>query len=112
MAPNALLGYLGEKFKGGIAYEDATQLCLAIYCIADVLPVPIPKDELTMDGLAEIFAEAARRGLVHDYAAYKAVPYGANYHGVADKGHWIEVMASVLKVSTKVDVDRIKKLIL
>ncbi len=64
-----------------------------------------------MDGLATIFADVTKRGLVKNYFSYKAVLYGANYHDIFDKGHWIEVMASILKLKTKVDLDRVKTLL-
>ena len=106
-----LRDFLLENFRDGIPYEDAVQLCMSIYSFADVLPVRVPKEELSIDGVAEVFSDVSRHGLIKHYLPYKAVLYGANYHSVCDKGHWIEVMASIFKLQTTINMDRVKALL-
>lgn len=106
-----LFDFLREQCQSGIQYEDAVELCLAIYSSSDILPDVVQKDDLSMDTIAEAFAASARLGLIKDYASYKAIPYGANYHLLAEKGHWIEIQASLLKSKTSYDLNRVKTLL-
>lgn len=106
-----LADFLREKFRDGIQHEDAAQLCMSIYCINNILPDGVIDEELTMDRIAEAFAELAKRGLIKNYASYKSVSYGANYHSIDDKGHWIEVQASILKLKTAYDAERCRVLL-
>lgn len=106
-----LADFLCEKFQDGIQYEDAAQLCMSIYCIGNILPEGVIDDELSMDRIAEAFSELSRKGLIKNYVAYKSVSYGANYHSIDDKGHWIEVQASILKLKTVYDTERCKVLL-
>ena len=40
-----------------------------------------------------------------------AAIYGANFHDTKDKGHWIEVMASIFKMQGTADAERGKTLV-
>jgi hypothetical protein len=106
-----LVDFLRDKFRDGIQYEDAAQLCLSLYCASDILFIRAIDEELSMDRIAKAFSEISKQGLVRNYSPYKSIIYGANYHSVEDKGHWIEVQASILKLKTTYDVDRVRILL-
>lgn len=99
--------YIAETFPEGLSYNDAAQLCLRLYCTVDDLPAAL-HEQCSKDGLAEAFAHLARRGFLSDQPL-AAVLYGANFHDVRDKGHWIEVIASLFKKRDTVDTAAGKK---
>lgn len=47
-----------------IAYDDAVQIFLSLYCTLDVLPEDFPVEELSAETLVEIFEELSAQGLV------------------------------------------------
>ena len=106
-----LVDFLREQFQDGIQYEDAAQLCLSIYSTGDILPGGVINEDTSMDRIAEAFSDISRQGLIRSYFSYKAVIYGANYHSIEDKGHWIEVQASILKLKTTYDIERVRELL-
>jgi len=106
-----LVDFLSEYFRDGIQYEDAVQLCLAIYSSSDILPLLVQQDDLSMDKIAEAFANIAKLGLIKNYIPYKATFYGATYHAIEDKGHWIETQASIFKLNTTQDLNTVKALL-
>jgi hypothetical protein len=58
---------------------------------------------LSKDALASEFAEIYTRGLIRDYSDIYSVYFGAHFHSPADKGHWLEVVASIYKKGMTVD---------
>lgn len=105
-----LLTWLSERFENGLDYEDAAELCKGIYSSLNVLPGTVDVAGLSMETIADVFAELSKVGIVKGYASYRAVLYGANYHAVTDKGHWIEIQASILKRGSSYDKDRVRHL--
>jgi hypothetical protein len=90
-----LASYLTEQLPEGLAYDDAAQLCQHLYCTVDGVPdqfLPLSRIKL-----ADIFSELASSGWVREQDSQLRSLYGAQLHEVTDKGHWIEVMASILK---------------
>lgn len=106
-----LVDFISGHFRDGIQYEDAVRLCLAIYSSSNILPISVQQDDLCMDGIAKAFASVAKLELIKNYASYKATLYGANYHSIEDKGHWIEIQASIMKLKTTYDVELVKTLL-
>ena len=106
-----LTDYLQNKFFNGIPYEDAAQLCLSIYCAKDIFPHGVVDDELSLENIADAFSNIAILGFIKNYSLFKSVTYGANYHSIQDKGHWVEVQASALKLNTTYDLEYVKALI-
>jgi hypothetical protein len=106
-----LIDLLLTHFKDGLQYEDAVELCLAIYSCNNILPVQVEQNGLCMNSIAETFANIAKLGLIKNYFSYKATLYGANYHAIEDKGHWIEIQASIFKLKTTYDIDLARKLL-
>jgi len=78
-----------------MAYDDAAQLCLRLYSVTDGVP-PSFLEQLTRQGLADAFAELARSGWVRG-PTLPAPRYRASFHDVTDRGHWIDVIASIFK---------------
>lgn len=106
-----LLDYLQEWLKQGVSYEDAAELCKAIYCRSDILPAIVEQSDLSMESIASAFSEICKRGLINGYSPQKAIASGANYHAVTEKGHWIEVQSSILKLAATYDTERVNQLL-
>lgn len=100
---NDLADYLVTRMPDGMSYLDSVQLCLHLYCTVDGVPDEL--QPLSKEILADAFAKLARVGWVLDFEGCYAVPYGAHFHQVTDRGHWIEVIASLFKIGPAV-VDR------
>jgi hypothetical protein len=100
-----LASYLTKQLPEGLAYDDAAQLCQRLYCTVDGVPeqfLPLSKPKI-----ADIFSELAVSGWVREQDSQLRSLYGAQFHEVTDKGHWIEVMASILKKGSDIhDLER------
>ena len=104
-----MLESLIEKtFPSGLTYNSAAQLCLRLYCSTEDLPCEY-HEECSKDGLAEVFAKLAAKEFIKT-TEYEAALYGANYHSIKDKGHWVEVIASIFKSGGVIDKDLGEKL--
>jgi hypothetical protein len=106
-----LLNYLEKKFPNGINYLDAVNICMGLYVSENCIPSEILDEECTMDKLSITFANLSKLNKIHDYVPYKSVEFGANSHDVSDKGHWIEVLSSILKKGNSPDIDLTLKLL-
>lgn len=97
-----LSDFLIAKFPTGLAYDDAVELCLGLYCCAGLLPNVDLAEPLSKDVIAEAFALFSKQGGIQNYHSAQAISFGANYHNVAEKGHWVEVIASIFKLGVSV----------
>ena len=88
-------------FPSGLPYNDAAQLCLRLYCSVDGVPEML-RPECTKDKLAEVFSRLAHEGMIVGEPLTAAI-YGASFHRVDEKGHWVEVIASLFKKSDTSD---------
>lgn len=89
----------------GLVYDDAAQLCLRLHCVS-YPGLPNFREPLTKEYLSVTFAALSRKGWVLGPYLTAAL-YGANFHAVTDKGHWIEVIASIFKRGKDViNIDR------
>ena len=86
---------IAEAFPSGIMYDDAAQLCLRLFCTADGIP-SLLHQQCTKDNLAAVFAHLAAAGAVVGDTVTAAL-YGASFHSVTEKGHWVEIIASIFK---------------
>jgi len=93
--------FIESAFEEGLPYNEAAQLCIRIFCSAEGIPSRL-HEQCNKDAIASAFASLAAKGFVKGATSESAV-YGANFHNVTDKGHWVEVMASVLKKSNVVN---------
>ena len=94
--------YIVSVFPEGLPYNQATQLYLHLYCTVDQIP-SVLHTQCTKDNLALVFSRLAESGFVTGEAELLAVRYGANFHSVNEKGHWVEVIASIFKKGDTVD---------
>jgi hypothetical protein len=101
--------FLEQNFPDGLSYNETAQLCLRLYCSLDNVPQKLHK-ECNKDDLANIFSKLAQSNFIKS-EAIEAPLYGAHFHEVSDKGHWIEVIASILKKENTVDSELGEKLI-
>jgi len=106
-----LVDFLRDKFADGIDYEDATCLCMALYCSSELSHKIELTEDPTMENIANAFADISKLGLIKNYESYKGVEYGANYHDINDKGHWVEVQASILKRGKDYDFEQMARII-
>jgi hypothetical protein len=84
---NGLAPYLSNHLPEGMAYPDAVQLCLRLYCTADGVPSELLP--LTKEALADAFSTLARSGWV----------CVAGSEQVADPVHWLAVIRALLTKS-------------
>jgi hypothetical protein len=92
---NLLTSYLIERAPQGLEYRDAAQLCQWLFCCESGVPDDIRP--LTKEVLADAFSELAAQGWVRDQYSWYRCFYGAHWHQIVDRGHWVEVVASQFK---------------
>lgn len=100
-----LTSFLLKQRPSGLVYDDAAQLCLRLHCVIDGVPSEL-RSQTTLPALADVFAELARIGWVREQSSPMSSFYGARLHEVTDRGHWVEVIASIYKKGDVVDVAR------
>ena len=106
-----LFQWLCQTLPQDIAYLDTANLCAALYCSLSCLPEHLQKEALDKQALAETFAEFVRsRNLPATYGELLWAYYGAGFHDPRDRGHWLEVMASVVKMRRQPDLERAKQI--
>jgi hypothetical protein len=90
-----LASFLTKQLPEGLVYDDAAQLCQHLYCTVNGVPdqfLPLSRQKL-----ADIFSDLAASGWIREQDSQLRSLYGAQLHEVTDRGHWIEVMASISK---------------
>ena len=93
--------YIERSFPAGLPYNMAAQLCLRLFCTVEGIPASL-HEECTKQNLALVFSNLASKGFVKGSTSESAV-YGANHHEIAEKGHWVEVIASIFKIGDTVN---------
>jgi hypothetical protein len=93
--------YLKSSFPDGLQYNMAAQLCLRLFCTVEEIPYSL-HEECTKQNLAQVFTKLALKGFVKGSTLESSI-YGANHHEVTEKGHWVEVIASIFKIGDTVD---------
>jgi hypothetical protein len=99
-----LATYLLKQLPDGMTYRDAAQLCQRLSTNHSGVPENISPS--TSVELADVFVELTKAGWVRDQDSPFKAFYGAHYHEITDRGHWIEVMACVFKHPEKADFTR------
>lgn len=97
--------FLREQLPSGLIYDDAAQLCLRLHCVNDGVPLALLA-HTALPALADVFAELARAGWIREQDSPMRTLYGARLHEVTDRGHWVEVIASIYKKGGVVDATR------
>jgi len=90
-----------NSFPLGLSYDSAAQLCLRLYSTLDGVPDEF-HEECNKEGLSKAFSKLATNGFIQQGERDTAY-YGANFHSINDKGHWVEVIASIFKCGDTVD---------
>ena len=100
-----LTSFLRQQLPGGMIYDDAAQLCLRLHCVSDGVSSAL-RAHTALPELADVFAELARAGWIREQDSPMRTFYGARLHEVTDRGHWVEVIASIYKGGDVVDIRR------
>lgn len=103
--------YLNKSLPDSTNYMNLSNLCLTMFFTLDVLPKRFQSLELNKEALSIIFSKICKKRNITTYP-YDACLYGASFHNTHDKGHWLEVLASILKLKTKPDIEEAKKILL
>jgi len=110
MKPSKLAIYLDDLLPHEVPYDDLAAVCLRIYCNLDGLPPEIVVEPLDKERIADAFAWLAKKRNVENYPLLSS-RYGASFHKTTDKGHWLEVIASIFKNNLEFDESRANELI-
>ncbi len=102
--------YLNESLSNNVSYRELSNLCITLFCSISILPEKFQSLVLNKENLAIIFSEIAKEKKITPYPPAASF-YGASFHDSHNKGHWLEVMASVLKLANKPDIKEAEKLL-
>jgi len=102
--------YLNKSLPDNVNYMNLSNLCLTIFFTVDILPEEFQSLELDKEALSIIFSEICKKRNVATHPNNASL-FGASFHSSHDKGHWLEVLASVLKLNTKPNIEEAKKLL-
>jgi hypothetical protein len=92
---------ISESFPEGLSYNDTAQLCLRLFCSVDGVPEKL-HEQCNKEDLATTFSELAKSNFINNDSVGSII-YGANHHNIIEKGHWIEVIASIFKIGDTAD---------
>ncbi|WP_160114065.1 hypothetical protein [Aquimarina sp. AU119] len=106
-----LFSYLNQSLPSDIDYRELSNLCLTLFCTTGILPEKFQSLELNKENLAIIFSKIAKEKKLPTYPSLASL-YGASFHKSHDKGHWLEVMASILKLKNEPDIKEAEKLLI
>lgn len=95
--------FIAGKYPLGIGYLDAVQLCLWLHCSLEFCPPEYHEVVLNKQTLASAFAKLYQQGSIKGYSDIHAVSFGAHFHDPSDKGHWLEIIASIYKKGVRLD---------
>ncbi|MEW7280342.1 hypothetical protein ABW636_17260 [Aquimarina sp. 2201CG1-2-11] len=101
--------YLNESLPDDINYRELSNLCLTLFCTISVLPEKFQSLALNKENLAIVFSMIAKEKGISSYPPIASI-YGASFQNSYDKGHWLEVQTSVLKLGNKPDIKGAEKL--
>ncbi|OXB25333.1 hypothetical protein B0A80_01490 [Flavobacterium tructae] len=105
-----LFHYLNKVISDNVAYEELSNLCLSLFCTCNILPERFEKTIISKEKLAIIFSKIAKEKNIISYPP-NASYYGASFHDTHSEGHWLEVMASVLKLAREPNIEEAIKLV-
>ena len=103
--------YLNQSISGNITYRELSNLCLTLFCTCSILPERFETIIINKEKLAIIFSKIAKKKNIISYPPTASF-YGASFHNTHNEGHWLEVMASVLKLAREPNIEEAKKLLL
>lgn len=106
MISKIFFSYLNKSLPKNINYMDLSNLCLTLFFTLDVLPKKYQSLELNREILSIVFSELCLKRKIIEY------PSKASFHSTHDRGHWLEILASVLKLNTKPNIEEAKMILL
>jgi hypothetical protein len=74
------------------------------------LPEQFETTIINKEKLAIIFSEIAKEKNIVSYPSTASF-YGASFHDTHSEGHWLEVMASLLKLAREPNIEEAKNLL-
>jgi hypothetical protein len=98
--------FLYENMPSDTPYEEVAYACRRIYCTLEGLPLEITNLELDKDTISLAFAAWTQRFQTDDFGKVHSGIYSASWHRPTDKGHWIQVISSMLSESQSLDLAR------
>ncbi|MBF4507812.1 hypothetical protein IRZ83_14140 [Flavobacterium sp. JLP] len=107
---NELFYYLNQSISKDITYRELSNLCLALFCTCSILPERFETTIINKEKLAIIFSKIAKDKNILSYPPTASF-YGASFHDTHSEGHWLEVMASVLKLARKPNIEEAQNLL-
>lgn len=105
-----LFYYLNESISNNVTYWELSNLCLTLFCTSNILPERFETTIINKEKLALLFSKIAKEKNIVSYPP-TAPFYGASFHDTHSEGHWLEVMASVLKLAREPNVEEAKNLL-
>lgn len=105
------ISYLNKSLPDSVNYMNLSNLCIAMFFTVDIVPRDFKSLEFSKENISIIFSEICKKRSIPTYPN-NASFYGASFHSSHDKGHWLEVLASVLKLNTKPNIKEAEKLLL
>ena len=95
---------LEQPISGRVEVDARPVAYLPQRALEGQLPAHLRDTVYTKEHLAESFAALTRRRFGPEFGKLHWSCYGATFHRPADIGHWLEVMASVLKLARQPDI--------
>ncbi|MGE6353258.1 hypothetical protein ACQKCJ_05205 [Flavobacterium sp. NPDC079362] len=105
-----LFYYLNQSISNNVTYRELSNLCLTLFCTCSILPERFETTIINKEQLAIIFSKIAKERNIVSYPLTASL-YGASFHDTHGERHWLEVMASVLKLATEPNVEEAKNLL-
>ncbi|KOP36080.1 hypothetical protein AKO67_21995 [Flavobacterium sp. VMW] len=105
-----LFHYLNQSISNNVTYKELSNLCLTLFCTCSILPERFETTIINKEKLAIIFSEIAKEKNIVSYPSTASF-YGASFHDTHSEGHWLEVMASVLKLAREPNIEEAKNLL-
>ncbi|MTH14176.1 hypothetical protein [Flavobacterium sp. LC2016-01] len=107
---NELFYYLNQSLPNNVTYTELSNLCLTLFCTCSILPERFETAIIDKDKLAIIFSKIAKEKNIVSYPSTASF-YGASFHNTSSEGHWLEIMASVLKLAREPNIAEAKNLL-
>jgi len=105
-----LFYYLNQSISNNVTYRELSNLCLTLFCTCSILPERFETTIINKEKLAIIFSKIAKERNIVSYPSTASF-YGASFHNTHSEGHWLEVMASVLKLAREPNIEEAKNLL-
>lgn len=105
-----LFYFLNQSTSNNVSYIKLSNLCLTLFCTCTILPERFETTIINKEKLALLFSKIAKEKNIISYPPTASF-FGASLHNTHSEGHWLEVMASVLKLAREPDIEEAKNLL-